>query len=73
MKNITFEYDKSNELIVRLNEHRKENSEEASMIIRQLFDNACLEAGLESDPKNMIGRINKMMMKVINSKADKVV
>lgn len=42
LKNITFEFDKTNDLIVKLNEHRKDNQEEASMIIRQLFDNACM-------------------------------
>ena len=35
------------------------------MIIRQLFDNACIESGLDSDPKSMIQRINKMMMQII--------
>lgn len=67
LRNLTFEFDKSNELIVSLNEHRKINQEDASMIIRQLFDNACMEAGLSSDPKNMISRINKMMKKIIES------
>jgi len=73
LKNITFEFDKNNELIVKLNEHRKQNSEEASLIVRQLFDNACMEAGLESDSKNMINRINKLMLKIIETRADKTV
>ena len=50
---------------MKLNEHRKENQEEASMIVRQLFDNACMESGLENDAKSMISRINKMMSKII--------
>jgi hypothetical protein len=54
--------------MVSLNEHRKENQDDASMIIRQLFDNACMEAGLSSDPKNMINRINQMMRKIISKK-----
>jgi hypothetical protein len=29
-------------LIVRLNQFRKDSPEEASMIIRQMFDNACM-------------------------------
>lgn len=73
MRNITFEYDKSNELIVKLNEHRKDNPDQASLIIRQLFDNACMESGLENDAKSMINRINKMMLKIIETKAEKVV
>lgn len=59
--------------MVRLNEYRKDNADEASLIVRQLFDNACIEAGLESDNKSMVQRINKLMMKVINKKSDQVV
>lgn len=54
--------------MVQLNEHRKENQEQASMIIRQLFDNACMESGLENDSKNMIKRINQMMLNIIHEK-----
>lgn len=36
------------------------------MVVRQLFDNCCIEAGLESDTKNMIKRINSLMEKVID-------
>lgn len=68
LRNITFEFDKANELMVNLNEFRKNSPEEASLVIRQLFDNACIEAGLEGDSKNMVQRINKLMMKVINQK-----
>jgi HSP90 family molecular chaperone len=68
LRDITFEFDKANELMVRLNEFRKDTPEEASLVVRQLFDNACIEAGLESDSKNMVSRINKLMMKVIDKK-----
>ena len=73
LRNLTFEYDKNNELIVKLNEYRKASPEDASLVIRQLFDNACIEAGLENDGKNMIRRINKMMMKIIENKGNQVV
>ena len=59
--------------MVQLNEFRKRSPDEASLVVRQLFDNACLEAGLESDSKNMVQRINKLMLKVINKKTDSVV
>ena len=72
LRNLTFEFDKSNELIVKLNEYRKASPEDASLVIRQLFDNACIEAGLENDGKNMIRRINKMMMKIIENKGNQV-
>lgn len=73
LRNITFEFDKSNELIMQLNEFRKGNPEEASLVVRQLFDNACIEAGLESDNRSMVQRINKLMLKVIAKKSDSVV
>jgi hypothetical protein len=53
-------------LIVKLNEFRKNHPEEASVIVRQIFDNCCLEAGLEMDPKNMLKRINYLLNKVID-------
>lgn len=46
LQNLTFEYDPSDPLIVKLNEFRKVNAEQASMIVRQIFDNSCIEAGL---------------------------
>lgn len=66
LQNLTFEYDPSDPLIVKLNEFRKVNAEQASMIVRQIFDNSCIEAGLESDSKNMIKRINTLLEKVID-------
>jgi hypothetical protein len=54
--------------MVELNEYRKNSPDEASLIVRQLFDNACMEAGLESDSRNMIQRINQLMLKVIHKK-----
>jgi hypothetical protein len=54
--------------MVELNEYRKDAPEEASLIVRQLFDNACIESGLENDNRNMIQRINQLMLKVINKK-----
>jgi HSP90 family molecular chaperone len=73
LRNLTFEYDKNNDLIIKLNEYRKSSPDTASLIIRQLFDNACIESGLENDGKNMIKRINQMMLKIIAEKGDKIV
>jgi HSP90 family molecular chaperone len=72
LQNLTFEYDPSDPLVVKLNEFRKVNTEAASMIIRQIFDNCCIEAGLESDSKNMIKRINTLMEKVIEDGIKKI-
>lgn len=54
--------------MVELNEYRKNSPEEASLIVRQVFDNACIEAGLESDSRNMVQRINQLLLKVIHKK-----
>jgi HSP90 family molecular chaperone len=72
LRNITFEYDQHNELIVKLNDYRKVSSEDASLIIRQLFDNACIESGLENDSKNMVKRINTLMGKILDSKTQQI-
>ena len=53
---------------MRLNEFRKNSPDDASMVVRQIFDNACIEAGLDSDSKSMVKRINRMMMKIIEEK-----
>jgi len=68
LRNITFEFDRKNEMIVKLNEFRKSSPDEASLIVRQLFDNACIESGLESDAKGMVKRINQLMLKIIEKK-----
>lgn len=46
LQNLTFEYDPTDPLIVKLNNFRKTSNEHANMIIRQIFDNCCIEAGL---------------------------
>lgn len=71
LQNLTFEYDSTDPLIVKLNDFRKLSNENASMIIRQIFDNCCIEAGLESDAKNMINRINTLMEKIIDDGVQK--
>ena len=53
-------------MIVKLNEFRKQNADFASLIVRQVFDNCCLEAGLESDGKKMVKRINSLMEKIMD-------
>lgn len=67
LQNLTFEYDAADPFIYKLNAFRKVDPENASILVRQLFDNCCMEAGLESDAKNMINRINTLMEKIIES------
>ena len=66
LQNLTFEYDHQDPLIVKLNEFRKENPDFASLIVRQIFDNCCMEAGLESDGKKMVKRINSLMERIMD-------
>jgi hypothetical protein len=51
--------------MIKLNEFRKINTDTASMVARQVFDNCCLEAGLEGDGKSMVKRINTLMSKYL--------
>ena len=68
LRNITFEYNPQDPLIVKLNEFRKKDSESASLVVRQIFDNCCMEAGLESDGRAMISRINNILNKIVSEK-----
>jgi hypothetical protein len=63
---LTFEFDPKNDLMLKLNEFRKVNAEGASLVARQLFDNCCLEAGIESDGKAMVKRINTLLNKYLD-------
>lgn len=72
LQNLTFEYDHHDPMIVKLNQFRILNPEVASMIARQLFDNCCMEAGLESDGRKMIKRINNMMSKMMDDGIPKI-
>lgn len=51
--------------MINLNEFRKQNPQDASLIIRQIFDNCCMEVGLENNTVNMLNRINEILGKVM--------
>lgn len=68
MRNLTFEFNPKHELIGKLNEFRKQDQEVASMITRQIFDNCCMEAGIEGDGKNMVKRVNTLLDKFLSEK-----
>lgn len=70
LQNLTFEYNPSNHIIFKLNNLRKINPSLASKVARQLFDNCCIEAGLESDSRNMISRINEIMSDLMDAKQE---
>ena len=45
---------------------RKIDSNLASVLVRQLLDNTMLSAGLVSDPKSFLTRVNKLMAYILN-------
>ena len=61
-KNLTFEINPNHELIIKLNQTRKINPKFASMLLRQLLDNTMITAGILTDIKQFINRINKIIV-----------
>ena len=61
-KNLTFEINPNHELIIKLNQTRKINPKFASMLLRQLLDNTMISAGILTDIKQFINRINKIIV-----------
>lgn len=42
LRNLTFEFNPNDPLIVKLNDFRKKDAETASLVARQIFDNCCV-------------------------------
>jgi HSP90 family molecular chaperone len=61
-KNLTFEVNPNHELIIKLNTLRKANPQFASTLMKQLLDNTMLTAGVQTDLKQFVNRINKIMV-----------
>ncbi|CDJ51169.1 heat shock protein 90, putative [Eimeria brunetti] len=57
----TLELNPSHELITSLYHLRTSNADVAKLLVEQLFDNACVAAGIMEEPKSMLGRLNKLM------------
>lgn len=66
-KNLTMEVNPNHEIIVKLNEMRKTDMAVASMVARQLLDNTMLSAGMVTDIKEVVGRVNRMILHVFDS------
>lgn len=52
--------------MVGISELRKSDNDTASILLKQIFDNCCVEANLETDKKDFIPRINKLMKKLLD-------
>ena len=66
LKNLTFEINPSHEIMIGISELRKSDNETASILLKQIFDNCCVEANLETDKNDFIPRINKLMKKLLD-------
>jgi len=63
----TLEINPSHELIKNLRNVRSVNTDLAALVVHQLYDNAMMSAGLLHDPRNMVGRLNSLLAKVLDS------
>lgn len=62
-----FVFSNSHELIKNLRNVRSVNTDLAALVVHQLYDNAMMSAGLLHDPRNMVGRLNSLLAKVLDS------
>jgi TNF receptor-associated protein 1 len=65
-KNLTMEINPNHEIIVKLNQMRKTDVSIAAIIVRQLLDNSMLAAGITTDTRSVINRINKLILHVFD-------
>jgi len=62
----TLEINPNHEIMKNLNEIRKVNAGLASDVIRQVFDNSLIQAGIIEDANPMIVRINRLLKHSLN-------
>ncbi|KAL9972932.1 hypothetical protein ACROYT_G019332 [Oculina patagonica] len=67
----TLEINPSHELIRHLQDARTVNTDLAVLVVHQLFDNAMMSAGLLHDPRSMVGRLNSLLAKALDSSKSK--
>ncbi|XP_066912625.1 heat shock protein 75 kDa, mitochondrial-like isoform X2 [Clytia hemisphaerica] len=61
----TFEINPNHEIVRSLNTLKGSNPMLAELLVNQLFDNALITAGLLDDPREMVGRLNTLLSKVM--------
>jgi HSP90 family molecular chaperone len=62
----TLEINPNHDIMVHLNTVRKNNIGLASDVIRQVFDNALIQAGIIEDATPMISRMNRILKHSLN-------
>ena len=65
LTNLTFEINPHHDLMIGISELRKADSETASMLLKQVFDNCCVEANLETDKKDFVPRVNRLIKRIL--------
>ncbi|MBN3322750.1 TRAP1 protein, partial [Atractosteus spatula] len=61
----TLEINAGHDLIKKLNELKDSNSDLAQLLLEQIYDNAMIAAGLNDDPRPMIGRLNELLTRAL--------
>ncbi|MBN3281781.1 TRAP1 protein, partial [Polyodon spathula] len=61
----TLEINAGHDLIKKLNELKDSDMELAQLLLDQIYDNAMIAAGLNDDPRPMIGRLNELLTKAL--------
>ncbi|XP_005990726.1 heat shock protein 75 kDa, mitochondrial [Latimeria chalumnae] len=61
----TLEINTGHALIKKLYELKDKNSELAQLLLEQIYDNAMIAAGLNDDPRPMVGRLNELLTKAL--------
>jgi len=58
---VTFELNPKHNLVVSISRLKENDPELAQLIVEQLFDNACIAAGVLEEPRAMLPRINQLL------------
>ncbi|RXM33748.1 Heat shock protein 75 kDa, mitochondrial [Acipenser ruthenus] len=61
----TLEINAGHDLIKKLNELKDSDMELAQLLLDQIYDNAMIAAGLNDDPRPMVGRLNELLTKAL--------
>jgi len=62
---VTFELNPKHNLVVSLSRLKENDPELAQLIVEQLFDNACIAAGVLEEPRAMLPRINQLLVATV--------
>uniref|UniRef100_W5M4B9 TNF receptor-associated protein 1 n=1 Tax=Lepisosteus oculatus TaxID=7918 RepID=W5M4B9_LEPOC len=61
----TLEINAGHDLIKKLNELKDSDPDLAQLLLEQIYDNAMIAAGLNDDPRPMIGRLNELLTRAL--------